>query len=405
MVLNKILALLGILLLAASTAHALDNDLARTPPMGWNSWNKFGCNVSEKLIKEIADAMIETGLKDAGYQYVVIDDCWQIDRDEQGNIIADPDRFPSGMKVLADYIHNKGLKFGIYSDAGTNTCQRRPGSRGYEFRDARNYADWGVDYLKYDWCFTGTQNAEASYKLMRDALNKTGRPIVLSICEWGTNEPWLWAQEIGQLWRTTADIQDCWDCEYNWGGMGVIQIIDKQLPLRKYSGPGHWNDPDMLEVGNGGLTESKNRAHFTMWCMLSAPLMAGNDIRSMNKKTREILTNKEVIALNQDPLGIPALRYVKYNYHEVWIKPLQNGEFAYCYLNRDEKVWDVDYPLEIEWLADSDFGWKTYSIDGHYTVRDLWKHEDIGDSDRPFKGAIPAHDVVVLRLYKKEVTH
>ena len=377
-------------------------DLAQTPPMGWNSWNKFGCDVSEHLIKEIADAMVETGLKDAGYAYLVIDDCWQIARDEEGNIIPDPDRFPSGMKALADYVHSKGLKFGIYSDAGTNTCQGRPGSRGYEFQDARTYAAWGVDYLKYDWCNTGTQNPEASYKLMRDALYKAGQPIVFSICEWGSNQPWLWAGEIGHLWRTTGDIQDCWDCTFNWGGMGVVQIIDKQVPIRKYSGPGHWNDPDMLEVGNGGLTESENRAHFTMWCMLSAPLMAGNDIRNMDQEIIDILTNKEVIALDQDPLGISALKFVDYGDREVWIKPLKDGEFAYCFLNRGDDDWNVNYPLKKDWLPDPDFGWKRYSIDGNLTVRDLWKHKDIGKSDKAFQGTVPPHDVVLLRLSRDQ---
>jgi len=367
--------------------------------MGWNSWNKFGCDVSEDLIKGVADAMVETGLRDAGYIYLVIDDCWQIDRDENGNILADDERFPSGMKALADYVHGKGLKFGIYSDAGTNTCQGRPGSRGYEFQDARAYASWGVDYLKYDWCSSGTQNAEASYKLMRDALYKAGRPIVFSICEWGSNKPWLWAGEIGHLWRTTGDIQDCWDCTYNWGGMGVLQIIDKQVPIRKYNGPGHWNDPDMLEVGNGGLSESENRAHFTMWCMLSAPLMAGNDIRNMDRTTLEILTNKEVIALDQDSLGIPALKFVDYGDEEVWIKPLQDKEFAFCFLNRGDEDWKVDYPLKHEWLPDPDFGWKRYSIHGNFMVRDLWKHKNIGKSDVNFKGTVPPHDVIVLRLY------
>lgn len=395
----KLTVFISLLLFCTAQAQKFDQ-LAQTPPMGWNSWNKFGCDVSEGLIKEVADALVTTGMKDAGYQYLVIDDCWQVARDEVGNIIADPERFPSGMKALADYVHSKGLKFGLYSDAGTKTCQGRPGSRGYEFQDARTYAAWGVDYLKYDWCNTGTQNAEASYKLMRDALYQAGRPIVFSICEWGSNQPWLWAAEIGHLWRTTGDIQDCWDCNFNWGRMGVVQIIDKQVPIRKYSGPGHWNDPDMLEVGNGGLSQSENRAHFTMWCMLSAPLMAGNDIRTMDQKTLEILTNKEVIALDQDSLGISAFKFVDYGDREVWVKPLQNGEFAFCFLNRGKDEWKVNYPLKKDWLPDPDFGWKSYSIDGSFTVRDLWKHKNIGTSDKSFQGTVPPHDVLVLRLFK-----
>ena len=213
-------------------------DLAKTPPMGWNSWNKFRCDVSEKMIKEIADAMVSSGMKDAGYEYVIIDDCWQVRRDENENIVADPERFPSGIKALADYVHSKGLKFGIYSCAGTKTCEGRPGGSGHEFQDAKMYASWGVDYLKYDWCNTGTENAQAAYTRIRDGLYKAGRPIVLSMCEWGTNQPWLWAKDVGHLWRTTGDIQDCWDCEFNWGGNGFTKILDKQVGLGKYAGPG-----------------------------------------------------------------------------------------------------------------------------------------------------------------------
>ncbi|MDZ7722994.1 MAG: glycoside hydrolase family 27 protein [candidate division KSB1 bacterium] len=393
--------LLACLLMVSSAPAQKFENLAQTPPMGWNSWNKFACDVSEELIKQVADAMVETGMKDAGYEYVVIDDCWQVDRDSEGNIVVDPERFPSGMKALADYVHSKGLKFGLYSDAGTATCQGRPGSRGYEFRDARTYAAWGVDYLKYDWCNTGTQDAEASYTLMRDALYEAGRPIVFSICEWGDNEPWLWAEDVGHLWRTTGDIQDCWSCVYNWGGLGVMQILDKQVPLRQYTGPGHWNDPDMLEVGNGGLTESENRAHFSMWCMLSAPLMTGNDIRDMSDTVAEILTNKEVIALDQDKSGIPALKWVDYGEREVWVKPLEGGEFAYCFLNRGETDWTLEYPLQRSWIPDPDFGWKNYSITGDLKVRDLWTHKDLGTSDTPYSGVVPPHDVVLLRLSKE----
>lgn len=399
---NRFLIGIGIcLVLAANSMAQKFENLAQTPPMGWNSWNRFACDVSEDLIKQVADAMVETGMRDAGYEYVVVDDCWQVDRDSEGNIVADPERFPSGMKALADYIHSRGLKFGLYSDAGRATCQGRPGSRGYEFRDARTFASWGVDYLKYDWCNTGSQNAEASYKLMRDALYKAGRPIVFSICEWGDNEPWLWAKDIGHLWRTTGDIQDCWSCEYNWGGMGVLEILDQQVPIRQYSGPGHWNDPDMLEVGNGGLTESENRAHFSMWCMLSAPLMAGNDIRNMSETITNILTNQEVIALNQDELGISALKWVDYGDREVWIKPLKDGEFAYCFLNRGEKEWKLDYELQRSWIPDPDFGWISYSISGDLHVRDLWKHQDLGTSNMPFVGVVPPHDVILLRLSKE----
>ncbi len=254
-------------LLSAIPAAALDNGLAKTPPMGWNSWNKFGCDVSEKLVKETADAMVSSGMKDAGYQYIVIDDCWQIARDNRGNIVPDPDRFPSGMKALADYIHSKGLKFGLYSDAGTKTCQGRPGSHGYEELDAKQYAAWDVDYLKYDWCNSEGLDAKIQYGKMRDALLSSGRPICFSICEWGTNKPWLWAKDVGNLWRTTGDIQDCWDCTRTWGGMGWTKILDLQVGLEAYAGPAHWNDPDMLEVGNGGMNPTEYKAHFSFWCL------------------------------------------------------------------------------------------------------------------------------------------
>ncbi|MEO7768316.1 MAG: glycoside hydrolase family 27 protein, partial [Ferruginibacter sp.] len=273
--------------------HKFDG-LALTPPMGWNSWNKFACNVDEKLIREVADAMVSTGMKEAGYNYINIDDCWHGDRDSLGFIHPDPKRFPSGMKALADYIHSKGLKMGIYSDAGAQTCGGRPGSRGFEFQDAMAYASWGIDYLKYDWCFTDGLKAEGAYKTITAALRKAGRPIVLSICEWGTDHPWVWGPSAGHLWRTTGDIFNCFDCikdNGSWKAWGVMQILDKQEGLRKYAGPGHWNDPDMLEVGNGGFTPGENRAHFSMWAMLAAPLIAGNDLRSMTDEIRQVLTN------------------------------------------------------------------------------------------------------------------
>lgn len=311
--------------------------------MGWNSWNKFGCNVSEQLIKEMADAMIATGMKDAGYEYLVIDDCWQVGRDEEGNIQVDPKRFPNGMKALADYVHAKGLKMGIYSCAGSETCQGRPGSRGYQFQDARTYATWGIDYLKYDWCSNEGQKAEAAYRTMSDALKACGRPIVFSICEWGENEPWKWGKGIGHLWRITPDIRDCYQCVFDWGGVGVLDIIDKMADLYPYAGPGHWNDAEMLEVGNGGMTRDEYITHFSMWCMLAAPLMSGNDLRNMDKETIEILTNKEVIAINQDKKGEQARRFMDMGEKEIWAKPLNDGELAVCFMNRTENSWKLDY--------------------------------------------------------------
>lgn len=395
---KKLLLIIIFLLCCVIYVHAQKfENLALTPPMGWNSWNNFGCNVNESIIKEMADAMVECGMHKAGYQYIVIDDCWQIERDEKGNILADPERFPSGIKALADYIHAKGLKFGIYSDAGTNTCQGRPGSRGYEYQDARTYAGWGVDYLKYDWCNTGTQDAQASYKTMRNALYSAGRPIVFSICEWGKNEPWKWAGDIGHLWRTTADIQPCFDCTYGWGGLGVMQILDQQVSIRKYHGPGHWNDPDMLEVGNEGLTINESRAHFSLWCMLAAPLMAGNDLRNMKPEITAILSNSEVIKVNQDSLGIAAFRYIDYGDIEIWFKPLNNGDFAFCFLNRGDQA----EQFEFKWpkrIYDSDFGWKSYKISDNMVIKDLWNHKIIGRTKNPINAVIPSHDVLMVRL-------
>lgn len=362
--------------------------LARTPPMGWNSWNKFGCDVSEALIKEIADAMVASGMKDAGYEYVVIDDCWQVDRDAEGNIVADPERFPSGMRALADYVHGKGLKFGLYSDAGMKTCQGRPGSRGYEFQDARTYAAWGVDYLKYDWCYHGKQNAEASYALMRQALEKAGRPIVLSICEWGTNQPWLWARGIGHLWRTTGDIQDCWDCKRDWGGMGVVHILDLQDGLEAFAGPGGWNDPDMLEVGNGGMTVVEYRAHFSLWAILAAPLMAGNDLRAMSEEIRAILTNTEVIAADQDRLGRQGRRVRDDGDLEVWARELADGSRAVVLFNRS----DAEAEIAVAW---PEIG---YPATLRATVRDLWRHEDAGRFRGSYSATVPSHGVVMVRV-------
>jgi len=380
--------LLALLACGGSSLFALDNGLARTPPMGWNSWNKFACNVSEVLIRQAADAVVSTGMKDAGYEYVVIDDCWQVSRDASGNIVPDAQRFPNGMKALADYIHSKGLKFGIYSDAGTGTCQNRPGGRGYEFQDARQYAAWGVDYLKYDWCNTSTQNSQASYSLMRDALQKSGRPIAFSICEWGSTKPWLWAKDVGNLWRTTGDIQDKWSVKRDWGGNGVVQILDLQDGIEGASGPGHWNDPDMLEVGNGGMTNTEYRAHFSLWCLMAAPLMAGNDLNNMTDEIRAILTNKEVIAVDQDALGYQGRRVKRDGTREVWSKQMADGSRAVALLNRG----DAEAEISVAW---SDIGYPN-AISA--AVRDLWAHQDMGAHQGSYSAKVPSHGVVMVTV-------
>jgi alpha-galactosidase len=368
--------------------------LAATPPMGWNSWNKFACNVSEDLIKQTADAMVKSGMKDAGYQYVVIDDCWQVSRDAHGDIVADPQRFPSGIKALADYVHSVGLKFGIYSDAGSKTCEGRPGGLGHEYQDALQYAAWGVDYLKYDWCNTTTQDAKASYANIRAALNAAGRPIVLSICEWGKNQPWLWGKEVGgNLWRTTGDIQDRWEGKKEWSpgdccSYGVVDIVDLEAELYSYAGPGHWNDPDMLEVGNGGMTDTEYRSHFSLWAILAAPLIAGNDLRNMRPEIRDILTSKEVIAVNQDTLGRQGRRVSKNEDREVWSKELKDGSRAVILLNRGT----VEQNMVVSW---EEIGYPDHVS---AAVRDLWQHKDLGKFTGKFGATVPSHGVVMVTV-------
>jgi alpha-galactosidase len=376
------------LVFVASLLCAQDSPLAATPPMGWNSWNKFGCNVSEDLIRQIADAMVKSEMKDAGYQYVVIDDCWQVSRDKNGNIVADPQRFPSGIKALADYVHGLGLKFGIYSDAGSKTCAGRPGGLGHEYQDALQYAAWGVDYLKYDWCNTTSQDAQASYANIRNALTASGRPIVLSICEWGTAKPWLWGKAVGgNLWRTTGDINDKWETKKK-EPLGMLDILDLQEGLESFAGPGHWNDPDMLEVGNGGMTTPEYQAHFSLWSILAAPLMAGNDLRNMTPEIRSILTNKEVLAVNQDPLGIEGRRVRKEGELEIWARPLQDGSRAVVLLNRGAG----EKEITVSW---ENLGYPAHLSAG---VRDLWKGSDLGQVKGKFSTAVASHSVVMLRV-------
>ncbi|KAG0468154.1 hypothetical protein HPP92_017482 [Vanilla planifolia] len=270
----------------------LNNGLALTPQMGWNSWNFFGCEINETVIKETANALISTGLADLGYKYVNIDDCWSsIFRSLKGELVPHPKTFPSGIKALADYVHGKGLKLGIYSDAGVFTCQVRPGSIFHEEVDAKTFASWGVDYLKYDNCFNLGIKPEKRYPPMRDALNSTGRTIFYSICEWGVDDPATWAGKVGNSWRTTDDINDTW--------VSMTAIADINDKWASYAGPGGWNDPDMLEVGNGGMNYSEYRSHFSIWALMKAPLLIGCDVRNMTAATLEILSNKEVIAVNQ----------------------------------------------------------------------------------------------------------
>jgi len=391
---KKLIVIAAVIFFFLGASAQKYDQLAKTPPMGWNSWNKYGCNVSETLIMGMADAMVSSGMKDAGYEYVVIDDCWQVSRDENEEIVADKDRFPHGIKYLADYIHSKGLKFGIYSCAGTLTCAGRPAGRGHEYQDALSYARWGVDYLKYDWCNTGTQNAKSSYTIMRDALYAAKRPIVFSLCEWGSNKPWEWAGEIGHLWRTTGDISDSWN--------SMISILSQQKDLAKFAGPGHWNDPDMLEVGNGGMTTEEYKTHFSLWCMLAAPLLAGNDLQNMSPETKSILTNKEIIALDQDILGKQAELWRNNGDYQIWMKMLAKDEKAVCLLNSsdEKKTVLVDFGLIAQARTEGAEDSKPLKLE-NFTVRDLWEHKDLVLKESSTYIDILPHSVKVYRFVKK----
>jgi alpha-galactosidase len=388
--------------------------IALTPPMGWNSWNKFQGTVSDPLIRQIADATVSSGMAAAGYEYVIIDEGWQANRDATGTIVPDAVRFPD-MKGLADYVHEKGLKFGIYSDRGTLTCGNRPGSFGHEIEDAQTYASWGVDYVKYDNCNESptSKGIEQDFRAMGDALKATGRPMVFSISAWWF---YAWEPSVGNLWRTTTDIQDTWSsvtslldrnggdttrygscttCPAASGGMCVI--CNAALPEAAYpapgiaaaAGPGHWNDPDMLEVGNGGMTDTEYRSHFSLWAIMAAPLIAGNDLRNMTPATTEILTNAEVIAVDQDALGIQGTPIGSGTTIEVWSKRLSGtATYAVALLNRGATTADIT----VTW---SSLGITTSSA----TVRDLWAHKDLGTLDTQYTAAgVPSHGVAMLKI-------
>jgi alpha-galactosidase len=375
-----VLLSLGILGATPYDFRANRDGIALTPPMGWNSWNHFGCNVSEALIRETADAMVSSGMRDAGYRYVVIDDCWQVSRDASGTIVADPQRFPHGIKALADYVHSKGLKFGIYTDAGTRTCQGRPGTLGFEERDARTYASWGVDYVKEDWCNAAALVAPTQYEKFRRALDRTGRPIVLSICEWGSNQPWEWAPRVGNLWRTTDDIGD------NWASM--LSNLDQSAQHSTVARPGAWNDPDMLEIGNGGMSADEYRAHMSLWAMQAAPLIAGNDLRTMSAETRAILTNAEVIAVDQDSLGAQGILVSSGPpERQVWSKPLRDGSRAVVLLNRSTTPDSITVSFARAGIHNDSA-----------SVRDLWRHSDLGRFGRHYTTVVGGHSAVMLRI-------
>jgi alpha-galactosidase len=396
---NKILSVIACGASVSASAHA-SAPLAQTPPMGWNSWNTFGCNVDEQLVRTTADAMVTSGMKDAGYRYVNVDDCWQGQRDPQGAIRPDPKRFPSGMKALADYVHSRGLRMGIYSDAGAKTCGGKEGSRGHEYQDALSYAAWGVDYLKYDWCNAEDLNARGAYTTMHDALVAAGRPVVFSVCEWGNSKPWEWAPPIAQLWRTTGDIYPCFDCKKDhgsWYSWGILPILDLQKGLRQFAGPGKWNDPDMLEVGNG-MAREEDRAHFSLWSMLAAPLIAGNDLRAMSPEVLAILTNRDVIAVDQDTLGIGAFAYATRGGIEIWFRPLARGAWAMCALNRTARPQKFQFEWSREAVVDSHAQRQALFGSTTYRIADLWVKHDLGTTKTALNAEIPSHDVLMVRL-------
>ena len=398
---KKWIAFATIVFATQGYAQKFDN-LAPTPPMGWNSWNTFQTHITEDLIKHTADVMVESGMKDAGYTYLVLDDGWMtMERDSiTGDLIPDPKKFPDGMKAVADYVHSKGLKFGLYNCAGTKTCAGYPGTRGYEYQDARFYAKLGIDYLKFDWCYADGENAKEAYATMSKALKKAGHPIVFSLCEWGSNKPWEWAAPVGQLWRATGDIGATYDSaveKNGWTPNSVMHIIDLEAPLNSYAGKNHWNDPDMLEVGNG-MSESEDRTHFSMWCMLAAPLIAGNDITKMTPQTKAMLTNKDVIAIDQDTMGVQGFRYAKIENLETWAKPLGNGDWAICFLNRGRTPLPVSFDWKKEVIEDTVSHNKMGS--DVYKIKDVWTKKAMGNTGKPFTTRVAPHDVVVLRLSK-----
>ncbi|HEY0497063.1 MAG TPA: NEW3 domain-containing protein [Kutzneria sp.] len=377
-------------LLTAGQAAALTNGLAKTPQMGWNDWNAFGCDVSAALVEQTADAIVAKGLQKAGYNYVNIDDCWlEKQRDGAGNLVPDPAKFPDGIKGVADYVHAKGLKLGIYEDAGTETCAGYPGSLGHEKQDAASFAGWGVDYLKYDNCNNAgsstTQQYIDRYSAMRDALAATGRPILYSLCEWGNNQPWTWGPQVGNSWRTTGDISD------GYGSM--LSIFQQNVWLYPYSGPGAWNDPDMLEVGNGHMTTAEYQSEFSLWAAMNAPLIAGTDLRSISAADLAIYTNSEVIAVDQDRLtkqavpvpagGKPA------GDNGLWVlsKPLANGDKAVLLFNSTGTTATINTTAaEVGLPRSSD-----------YQLRDLWAHSST-ETAGTISASVPAHSTVMYRV-------
>lgn len=403
---KKTLLLSSFLLLSmlfVSAQPTSRSQLTPTPPMGWMTWNLFQGNINEQLIRETADAMVEGGFRDAGYEYIFIDDLWQGGRDRQNNMIPDPEKFPNGIKALADYVHSKGLKLGIYSDAAQLTCGGWTASLGFEEQDARTFASWGIDYLKYDYCNAPEDSATARqrYRTMADALQKSGRNIALGVCEWGQRHAEEWCEEVGgQLWRTSYDVRDMWKDIVHQGGMGILDIVNVTAPHAKYVRPGQWPDMDMLVVGlNGkggpssdlggvGCTQTEYQTQMSMWCMMASPLAMTNDLRKVSDDDRRILLNPEIIAINQDPLGKGAERKVMNDNYQIFVRPLANDTHAVALLNTCDK------PLTL--TADlTELG-----MPGKYTIRDVWQHKDIAHKTSKWKGRVMPHETRVFIIKK-----
>lgn len=362
-----------------------DNGLVRTPPMGWNSWNKFHDHIDDATVRAEADAMVASGMNKAGYTYIIVDEGWSSARDSNGKITGNS-RFPD-MKALAAYVHSKGLKIGIYSSPGPQVCGGYQGSYGHEQEDAQTFADWGYDYLKYDWCSAGgiygTPDLRAAYQKMGEALQKTGRSMVFSLCEYGSGDVWTWgAKTGGNLWRTTFDISD------NWQSMERIGFA--QVDITGNADPGHWNDPDMLEVGNGGMSPDEYRTHISLWSLLRAPLIAGNDLRSMTDETKSILMNPDIVAIDQDPDAKPLSVQSAQGKTEVLVRPLTGNAAAVGLFNRS------DSPAQMSFRWDSlhlGIGLGQRSLE----AKDLWKHQDVDTAAETYTTTVPPHGVVMIR--------
>lgn len=393
---------IALFFMLAMTGNAINRDhLAPTPPMGWMTWNMFKGDFNEELIRKVADYMVEEGFLEAGYNYIFIDDLWQGGRDKRNNIIPDPKKFPSGIKALADYVHSKGLKLGIYSDAAPLTCAGVTGSFGFEEQDAKTFAAWGIDYLKYDYCHAPSDSAVAHqrYKKMGKALSESGRDIAFGVCEWGQLHPELWAYDAGgQLWRTTYDVRDMWKDIVHEGGMGILDIADLTAPLHAYAGPGRWNDMDMLVVGlegRGGPSSDlggigcnyiEYQTQMSLWCMMASPLQMSHDILSTSAEAKRVLLNKEIIAIDQDALGQAAREVKRMGDCRVYLRRLTGDRYALSVLNAGDNTAKINLPLS------------TVGLKGKYNLRDVWAHKEVARKATKWSGSIKPHETKVFVL-------